>query len=402
MTATRTHRRFGTAALATMLALLAQACALPESGPDTFNAWQSRWGQMLTAMGQVKPEKHLTYDRHRKPSQGSVVTLPEPLPTHQDIDVEVEWFFTYLSDSNNAGRITYIFDQWITFWLANLRQHGLDNVRLVRTPVSHIEGLEGNWGDHRERHLEIVLALGGPDQAPGTRIHNHLLRYLADRNTVLSIRTAAEAERFIASRRLVRHPKVVERYRRAAGTPDLAARMQANNDRLARVLEQAAKINPSTTLSPHDPIFLVNGKYLVTGSNAPRNNPATVFQTVNGLIANEAGDQWTRTDARRAKAQIEDLKNIWSIRGLDQTNRARVRRAIVLDPPIPTRPDATTVELFYSHDTAATHTITNRALGWLHTLPDPIVAVDSPVGIHQAIIMAGRPVARSSGRQRLR
>ena len=133
MTTKRTDRRLGTAALATMLVLLVPTAALPDSGPDTFKAWQNRWSRLLDAMGQIKPDKHITYERHRTPSQGSVVTLPEPLPPDQDIDVEVEWFFTYLSDSQNAGRITYIFDQWITFWLANLRQHGLDNVRLIRS-----------------------------------------------------------------------------------------------------------------------------------------------------------------------------------------------------------------------------------------------------------------------------
>ena len=392
MNPTRSHRWLVTAALVTMLALLAPTAALPDSGPDTFKAWQKRWTQMLTAMSRAKPEKHITYDRHRKPRRGSVVTLPKPVPTHQDIDVEVEWFFTYLSDSQNGGRISYLFDQWITFWAKNLRQHGLDNVRLIRTPVSHIKGLEGNWGDHRERHLEVALAFGGPDQAPGDVIHGYLLRYLADGTKALSLRTRAEAERFVTTHGVLGYTDLPERYQAAAGTPELTARMQANNDRLARVLEQAAKINPSTTLSPHDPIFLVNGRHLVTGSNARRNNPVAVFQTVNKLIADELGDRWTRRDAQRAQARTKDLKNIWSIRNLDQTNRARLRRAIILDPPIPTRPDATTVELFYSYDTAATHTLTNHALGWLDTLPDPIVAIDSPVGIHQAIIMAGRPV----------
>ena len=119
MTTTSSHRQLVTAGiLIAALALLAPTAALSDSSPESFKAWQNRWGQMLNSMSRVTPEKHITYKRHRKPARDSVVTLPDPLPTRQDIDVEVEWFFTYLSDSNNVGKITPVFDSWIGFWRA--------------------------------------------------------------------------------------------------------------------------------------------------------------------------------------------------------------------------------------------------------------------------------------------
>ena len=394
-----------------MLAILTACTSQLATGADredprAFRAWQNRWTSFLQHMAKVEPEKHLAYGRKRSPDDRYVVTLETPVPTHhaETGQIEVEWFHTYLSDSHNPGRPAAILDFWNRTWLKELRASGVETVRFVRTPVSHIAGLEGGWGEHRERHLEVILAQGDPNDSAGRQVHRALLAYLSDGNKALALHTREDAERFFETTRFagIQGVQPAERYRAAAGTPELAERMRRNNERLAQVLDEASRTHPNTTLSPHDPIFLVAGKYLVTGSNTGR--VARAYQTVNGLIHAALATTWTTADARRAKRRISESK------GLDreqiafhQTRHAKLRRAITLDPPLTTPGDGVTVELFFSYDTELHKQMYGAVTKWSWSLPKEVTFVRSPIRVpaasnptiakrHQEIMMAGRPV----------
>ena len=378
--------------------LVAQRDAAKQPDPREFKRWQDRWTRTLKDMAKTKPEKDLAYSLKHRLRRGAVVTLTNPLPTHQEHDVEVEWFFTYLSDSNNAGKITYIINAWNDVWLKSLRRHGIDNVLFIRTPVSHIDGLEGGLDKHHERHQEVVLAHGDMNDRPAQIVHRALLKHMADRNTAYLLSTRAEAEHFLKGLPLER-----DWYAAAVGTPELTARMRANNERLATVLEAAALANPNSTLSPHDPIFLINGKYVVLGSNT--GSVRRAYQTANRLIAQELGDRWTYFQAKRAARTVKELESLKKDDvAYGTTRHARINRAIQIDPPLPTDPDDFTIELFYSYDSQLGRRGHGAVDRWSHSLPNGTTLVRSPVAIprisnetvarrHQEIMMAGRPVA---------
>ena len=411
MTVNRDNSRIRTATRFTAVAMLLvfglASTADDREDPRAFKDWQARWTKMLNSMGNIDPEQDLAYTEHRRGSVRDVVTLAEPLATHTPVGVEVEWFFTYLADTNNVGKITYVLDQWNDIWLKSLRRHGLDSVTFIATPVSHIEGLEGGWNAHRERHQEIVLAYGGPRPGLEHSLHKTLARTLADGERALTIRSQQDAERFLEDH--TGRNRDVEHYRRVAGTPELKARMQANDERLAQVFEQARRTHPDTVLSPHDPIFLINGKYLITGSNTARSGVAAAYQLANRFITRELRGSWTRADARWAAQRAKEAKRLRpnhidpTPMAYGTTGRAVQRRAIALDHAIPSPDDGPAVEFFFSAETATSRTAKTLFHRWRRTWPDGIASRLSPVqthrisnaavtGRHQEIMLAGYPV----------
>ena len=384
-------------------AALAFAWCASTADANDRQGWRDRWERMRIDLRSFDPAKDLNY-RFQDRSGGTVVTLKSALPTRQQRDIEVEWFFTYISDSELGAKPTRHISRATATWVRNLRRHGIDNLRLERTPVSHIPGLRGGLSAHRRRHQELALAHAPLNEHPGHWVHSTLLETLSGPKGARSIRTRRQAARLLDRAKRLDS----EHYLEVSGSQALNAKMREADKRLDQILREASKTHPEALLSPHDPIFLVNGRHLVMG--AITGSLHRTYDVLNAVVADELGDRWTAEHAQRTAALLDerdDLRTEGLRDGRDvvyqYTTHADPERAITLDPPFATDPDILTIEWFFTFETEAGRLLEYPVYQWWATVPKPRTLVYSPVGDprvsgenaarrHQEIMVAGGAV----------
>ena len=183
--------------------------------------------------------------------------------------VEVEWFFTYLGLSG-------LVEPLVMDWMKNLQQETNGKVRLKRSPVASMKGRKRKFNHHHEMHQ--LIAFTGEAIGRGRTVHRAMRKKLSV--TAISLHSQSDLEEFL---RDVDIP--VEPFRETAESEKIRKRIRTTNVKIDALAARAEEGRKDANLDPRDPIFLINGKYLVQGSLA--GSVRNTFRIANWLIRRE-------------------------------------------------------------------------------------------------------------------
>ena len=228
---------------------------------ERFRDWRSEAKRLTT--------RHVRWGKEKKANRWNVVTLKPGYRTSSRGKVEVEWFFTYLGLSG-------LVEPLVMDWMKNLQKETNGKVRLKRSPVASMKGRKRIFNHHHEMHQ--LIAFTGEAIGRGRTVHRAMRKKLSV--TAISLHSQSDLEEFL---RDVDIP--VEPFHEAAESEKIRKRIRTANAKIDALAARAEEGRKDANLDPRDPIFLINGKYLVQGSLA--GSVRNTFRIANWLIRRE-------------------------------------------------------------------------------------------------------------------
>lgn len=275
-------------ALALLPAGTAEGEWLQKSKNDLYNtayrAQLQRFRDLRTELKRLNV-RHIRWGKEKRPYRKHMITIEPGYPTSTRKEVEVEWFFTYLGGSGRINPIeprtfvgaSSLLEPLVLEWMKSLDRGTKGRVRVKWSPVSSIKGRSRQLNDQNEIYQSIAFS----GEAIGkTSVVRRELRKRSSSAAAISMRLPSETERFIKKIGLP-----VAEFREAAASDEVRRRMRETTAKLAALVARVEAVNPDAIEDPVDPIFLINGKYLVQGSLA--GGARNTFRMANWLIRRE-------------------------------------------------------------------------------------------------------------------
>ena len=214
--------------------------------------------------------ERIEWGNEHHPTRKELITLPGE--EHDRPWIEVEWFFTYVSDDGVTTDIAW-FEKLFEHWKTSVQIGGVRNIRISRHPVVRLTREETPYWD-RQRRVHQQLVLGWSDERPGWKrqVHGMLPRFLAKNPRSIDTLAAGDAV-------LERLELPVEQYREDLAAPGRQEEMEALNKRVLQVRNALPRKLRNKAV---EPVLVVNGKYLIEGQTA--GSVERVFQILNWTV----------------------------------------------------------------------------------------------------------------------
>ena len=242
----------------------------------TGDEQDTRWKTLYEELRLVRPQQ-IGHGQTLAPAPGQVIELDPPLPTNSPPGtIEINWFFTYLHRGHDGTRIT----GWLTgrmenllaLWAQTYPADELARTTARYTVVTELPGHPGTTAKHARMLQELALGWSYSEEvAPSELRASHISFpiHLAIRSKFgyYTPPETLDSRREIS--RLLRGAKIrMANYRRTKADGSPKRRADASNTRFATLMERAERASPGAFRAPAYPIFLIDGKYLITGALA--------------------------------------------------------------------------------------------------------------------------------------
>lgn len=209
-------------------------------------------------------EVKITWGNFKRPKRGrkaEVVELDSPFPSEPGI--LVEWAHTYVSGEGEPTPIRWL-EKVQRLWAESLKGAGMEGVRMGRIPLVE---KAGRTRVHQAVHRVASIAWG--PELPGRQnlIHLAMADHLA--SDPLGLGSHEEVGELLEGVENMSR-QVYEAVRTSAGRVKLLDEAKAKGEAIARALAGKKRT---------DPVFLVNGRYVVATEDATR-----TFQVLNWLV----------------------------------------------------------------------------------------------------------------------
>ena len=206
--------------------------------------------------------EEIKWGKEKRPKRGEIVELKDPFP--QKDQITVEWAHTYITADGEAKAIEW-FEDVRHGWNESLRNAGIDNVRTSRIPLVDEEG---NARSHQMIHREATIAWGPDLPQRRNRIHFAMAGFLA--KNPLGLGNHEEVGDLL-DRVPHTNRQIYEAVRTSSKRIQMLEEAKAKGKAMTAALAGKRKIR--------DPIFLVNGKYVIATADVTKS-----YQILNWAI----------------------------------------------------------------------------------------------------------------------
>ena len=241
-----------------------------------FNRWTRNWDQRLLDMLHTDGATY-AWGKEKKPVRSRIIVLDPPLPKTIGPDqVQVEWFYTPI-DARGKNRVWVFARSTVRDWYGTVPKE--TPVQMVPRMVGKGAAIPERFEANHRLFQEMVLAWDGDELSnlaePGAAEIGLLSESL---ETVLSsIDTLEQGVELVEKFGLP-----VEEWLKRREWEQTERKIREVNDRYAEMMNRTAKVQKKLIRTPMDPILLIDGKYLLTGSVTGRTRD--LFRMANWLI----------------------------------------------------------------------------------------------------------------------
>ena len=281
-----------------------------------FRQWKRNWARRARDFDRTKPEQ-IAWGKEKRPVRSRMILLDPPIAkTSGPEAVQVEVFRKHIDE---RGSIAMPLKSRLVMlgWRRTVREANLPVTLSVWT-VGKGPGLTPRFDEQRRLHQEIMLAWG--EDAIGGGNIGKAARALLDEsaaNGLMGLKSREDGAKVI-ERAGLDHEKWLNEL---AGSEQTQGRIQKINDRYAQVMNQAVQSNSRVLQSPMDPVLLIDGKYLLTGSVVGKTQD--LYRMANWLIRHRIEQNprhgfemqqilWGN-ERKPRRTEIIELKNIFSV-----------------------------------------------------------------------------------------
>ena len=204
----------------------------------------------------------IQWGNERRPKRGEIIELKKPF--EQGERMTVEWAHTYISAQGQTIPVEWLERVWRD-WARSLEAAGIEKPQMRRIALVNNKG---SAREHQIVHREATIAWGPPLPQRRNLIHVALAKHLATDPLGLGSHEAVgnllDAEKDMSQ-------EVYDAVRTSASRTVLLEQAKAKGEAIQRAVAGRKERT--------DPIFLVNGKYVVVTKDATR-----TFQVLNWLV----------------------------------------------------------------------------------------------------------------------
>ena len=250
-----------------------------------FRRWEKRWDRHTKDLREADAVRY-AWGNEKRAVQGKIIVLDPPLEKRGSSDkVVVEWFHTPLDERGTR-------EAWVNSlsaiqkWSESMREAGEKDVDIMPRIIGVGLGLPKRFNEQRRLIQDSVLAWKGNPllKTPSAKAYLGLTR--TERN-LAEVATPEEMSKLLEETGMMGGYWLT--LRKAPSTRDKRVEADA---RYNEIMKRAARIDQRILASPQGPIFVIEGRYLLTGYLAK--STTDLFRMANWIIQREL--RHARTD----------------------------------------------------------------------------------------------------------
>lgn len=255
-----------------------------------FDKWMKVWKATKRGWDGTDPKD--AYRQHEKrPIKSRMVILDPPLPKTMGPDVvEVEWFHTPIDSAGSGGIWGSAATRVVGWWTSWMKPDGDGKVAPVKLHFRMFgkgPTMLREFSRHRRVYQELVYAWGDIEfRTEGMKAFVALNeRTLKAGGSLRGMNTRLGMESVIrsAAEMYPNYPRLnVDEWRALVDREETKARIREADERYLKMMTKAVKKNRRMRNGPHDPMLLIDGKYLLTGPITGR--ITDLFRMANWII----------------------------------------------------------------------------------------------------------------------